>query len=266
MTLESFSKPVKKQKKATPFLYCVVLRITAPTLKSNDSASALFKKNRFDKKVNQKATYKKCILLADLADDNQLTGVILEESNEDHNRLFQRDLSLQHVAVGQRCVILTPRIEGNQMKNGAWVISTNRPIGFVQAPRIPTCPLRCERIGHEIRYYTIKNTKIFLLDDDVVDPIKTKCNFHSCDRQNAKQMGTLNNCGCWMQNRRSDTGPRNTVLMFTFYFQDTSGKIIKVADFTSLRTSRLFFNDGNILSDTETLQRNEVYEYMQDQW
>ena len=266
LTVSSFQKATKKQDRGLPFLSCMVLRITVPSSKPGDSLYNQFKKNKFDKKATQRATYKKCILLADLADDNQLTGVILEESNEDHNRLFQRDLSLEHVSVGSRCVVLSPKIEGNQLKNGAWVITTNRPLEFIAAPELPTRPLRSERVGHEIRYYVQKTAQVLLLEDDVVDPLRTKCNFHSCDRLASKALGVQTNCGCWMQNRRSDTGPRNTVLMFSFYFADTNKKVIKISDFSSLRTSKLFFENRNILAETDQLQTNSVYHHMQDQW
>ena len=85
LTLESFSK--QQRKKNIPFLFGQILRISTPA-KSNDPTNNFFKKNKFDRKTNSKATYKKCILLADLADPNQLTGVLLEQSNEDHNNLF----------------------------------------------------------------------------------------------------------------------------------------------------------------------------------
>lgn len=264
LTMDSFGKSVKRQNKGVPFLYMLVLRITVPSNKTSDTPFP-FKKNRFDKKPIQRATYKKCILFADLADADQLTGVILEETNEDHNRLFSRDMSLDDVAVGARCAIMAPRVEGNQLKNGAWVITTNRPLEFLAQPGLPSRPLRSERIGHEIRYYVIKNTKIMLLDDDVIDPVQTKCNFHSCDRYNAKSIGNQS-CGCWVQNKRGENGPRNTVLMFSFYFQDSNSKIVRAADFTSLRTSKLFFRGSNILADAKTLQKNDVYDYMQEKW
>lgn len=266
LTAASFESPVKKSNQGKRFLFCFMLRITLPNTKATDASNSLYKKNRFDKKTNQRPTYKKCILFADLADGNQLTGVILEESNEQHNRLFRRDLTLEHVAVGQRFVIQSPEAEGSQLKNGAWVITTHRPLEFVQNPRIPTRTLRSEQVGHEIRYYVIKKAEVKLLPTDVVYPVHTQCNFHSCDRQNAHNMGSQTNCACWMQNRRSETTPRNTVLMFTFYFQDNNDKIIKVQNFSSLRTSRLFFKGKNILSDAESLNRNAVFDYMQDQW
>jgi hypothetical protein len=265
LTIDSFGPAKKKTDIGTVFLFGLILRITVPSNKAGDSAFPLYKKNKFDKKASNRATYKKCILIADLADPNQLTGVILEESNEDHNRLFQRDISLDSVAVGAKCAIMTPRIEGHQLKNGAWVISTNRPLEFLQLPTLPRRSLRTERIGHEIRYYILKGTKVMLLDDDNIDPIKTKCNFHSCDRHNASTLGNQT-CGCWVQNRRNDTGPKNTVLMFSFYFPDSNNKIMKVDDFTSLRTSKLFFRGKNILSDADMLNTNTVYDYVQEKW
>lgn len=265
LTIASFQAPAKKPKNGTPFLFALLLRITVPATKTTDSNFSAFKKNRFDKKANNRATYKKCILLADLADLNQLTGVLLEESNEDHNKLFHRDLSLDSVSVGSLCAVLNPKIEGHQLKNGAWVITTNRPIEFLLAPDIPERPLRTEKIGHEIRYFSLQSSQIYLLPDDAIDPMKTKCNFHSCDRHNAKSIGNQS-CGCWMQTRRNDTGPRNTVLMFTFYFQDSGNKIVKAADFSSLRTTKLLFKNQSILADIEMLQNNNVHEYIQDKW
>jgi hypothetical protein len=265
LTMQSFGSAKKKRDVGTNFIFALILRITVPSNKSGEAAFPLFKKNKFDKKATTRAAYKKCILVADLADPNQLTGVILEESNEDHNRLFQRDISLDNVSVGSKCAIMNPRIEGHQLKNGAWVITTNRPLEFLQAPTLPRRPLRSERVGHELRYYIIKGAKVMLLDDDNIDPLKTKCNFHSCDRHNANGLGNQT-CGCWVQNRRNDNGPKNTVMMFSFYFQDSSGKIVKVQDFTSLRTSKLFFKGKSILSDADTLNTNAVYDYVQDQW
>ena len=264
LTLDSF-KLCKQAKRTIPFLFCQILRISTPA-KSNDPTNSFFKKNKFDRKTNNKPSYKKCILLADLADPNQLTGVLLEQSNEDHNMLFARDLSLDNVAVGQRFVILSPKLTGSQLKNGAWVITTNRPLEFVSAPKIPIRPLKCEQIGHEIRYFTMKGKQILLHEDDTIDPIKTKCNFHACDRQNAKAMGIQSTCGCWMQSSRSENGPKNTVMMFSFYFPDENKKLFRVADFTSLNTSKLFFKNNNILADVKTLQNNAVYDYVQNQW
>ena len=266
LTVDSFKQHQnKKMRKGTPFICALILRITVPSTKPGELSFPAFKKNRFDKKAVNRATYKKCILVADLADPKQLTGVILEESNEDHNRLFQRDLSLDNVAVGAMCAIMTPRIEGHQLKNGAWVITTNRPLEFLSAPEVPLRPLRPEKIGHEIRYFVLTGRKIYLLEDNVVDPIKTKCNFHSCDRHNAKSLGNQS-CGCWVQNRRSDNNSRNTVLLFSFYFADSNDKIVKSVDFTSLRTTKLFFKGKSVLAEADTLQVNTVYDYIQEQW
>ena len=244
----------------------MLLRIAVPSNKSDEPTHTQFKKNELDKKNTQRATHKKCLLFADLIDEHQLSGAILEESNEDHNGLFQRDLSLEHAAVGARCVILSPKIEGNQLKNGAWVITTNGPLEFVKEPGTPARPLKSERVGHEIRYCALHNKKVLLLEDDFIDPLRTKCNFHSCDRSHAKSLGAHTNCGCWMQNRRSDAGPRNTVLMFSFYFTDANEKVIKAADFSSLRTTKLFFQNQNVLADAEQLQTNTVCDCMQEQW
>ena len=54
--------------------------------------------------------------------------------------------------------------------------------------------------------------------------------------------------------------------MFSFYFPDENKKLFRVADFTSLNTSKLFFKNNNILADVKTLQNNAVYDYVQDQW
>jgi hypothetical protein len=267
LSLEFFNKAPKKPKVETPFLFMLVLKISVPSTKAGDTPyKDMFKKNAFNKKAKQNGSYKKCILLADLGDPNQLTAVILEESNEDHNRLFARDKTMERVAVGQRCAIMSPKLEGNQLKNGAWVLTTNRPLEFLSAPRVPTRTLRSERVGHEIRYFVMKGIKIHLLDNDVVDPLKTMCNFHSCDRQNASKLRTQTNCGCWMQNKQMDNSPRNTVLMFTFYFSDANRNIIQVKDFTSLKTSKLFFKNQNILAEMEDLHNNSVYSYVQTQW
>jgi hypothetical protein len=265
LTVDFFKQQGKKSKHETLFLFMVILRITVPSAKP-DSSYHKFKPNAFSKKLPQRASYKKCLLLADLGDPNQLTAVILEESNDDHNLYFSRDLSLMNVAVGQRLVVQSPKLDGNQLKNGAWVLKTNRPLEFVSDPRLPTRLLRSENVGHELRYFVIKSTPIFLMHDDVIDPLRTMCNFHACDRQNAKAIRTHTNCGCWMQNKRMDNSPRNTVLMFTFYFPDQLQKIIQVKDFTSLRTSKLFFKDGNILAEADDLNKNSVYAYMQTQW
>ena len=112
----------------------------------------------------------------------------------------------------------------------------------------------------------MKAKKLLLHEDDTIDPVKTKCNFHACDRQNAKAMGIQSTCGCWMQNSRSDNGPKNTVMMFSFYFSDENEKVFRVADFTSLYTSKLFFKNNNILADVKSLQNNAVYDYVQEQW
>ena len=266
LSLDFFAQKAKKQKRESSFIFGLLLRVNVPNTKSTtDTSFPAFKKNRFDRKPKAVATYKKCLLFADLTDVSQLPFVILEDNNEQHNRLFKRDLSLENVIVGNRCAILTPKLDGAQLKNGAWVVTTNRPIEFLGGPRVPTRPLRSERIGHEIRYFIIKNKPLLILNDDVVDPFKTKCNFHTCDRHNSATLGNTG-CGCWVQNRRCDNGPRNTVLMFPFYFEDSNHKIQKVNDYTSLRTSKLFFEGNNILADTDTLQKNVVYEYMQQQW
>lgn len=266
LTTDLFNSPAKRQKAETRFLWGMLMRVSVPNSKnSNDGNYSAFKKNRFDRRPKPTANYKRSLHFADLGDEGQQTFVILEENNEQHNLLFKRDLSLANVKVGNRCAILTPKFDGSQLKNGAWVITTNRPLEFLSGPRIPRRPLRSERIGHEIRYFVLKGRKIMVLQDDNVDPVKTKCNFHTCDRLNCQSTGN-SGCGCWVQNRRTDNGPRNTVLMFSFYFQDSNGRVQKVTDFTSLHTSKLFFQGKNILADTDTLQNNQVYEYLQDKW
>ena len=266
LTCELFEASAKRTKHESRFLFAVLLRVSVPSTKnSNDNSYSAFKKNRFDRRPKTNATYKRCLLFADLSDDSQQVFVILEDNNEQHNLLFKRDLSLENVKVGNRCAILTPKLDGSQLKNGAWVISTNRPLEFLGGPHIPVRPLRSERIGHEIRYFVLKGRPIMVLQEDNVDPVKTKCNFHTCDRLNCQNAGN-NGCGCWVQNRRTDNGPRNTVLMFPFYFEDSNKKVQKVSDFTSLNTSKLFFQGKNILADTDALQNNRVYEYLQDQW
>ena len=71
-------------------------------------------------------------------------------------------------------------------------------------------------------------------------------------------------CGCWTQPSRCDTKARNMVLKQSFYFKESNfAEMRHVIDFTSLKWSRLLFEEGNILSERDDLQHDLVFSELQ---
>ena len=252
----------KKQKHEPNFLFLFIIKLIEPSKKPDNQFGA-FRSNRFVKHPAAMASYKTCVLCADLRDISQHTCVILLKTNDHRNNFVSRDMSLQHLAVGVRIAVLSPWLDGNQFSNGAWVITTNRPVEVLVEPKLPIRPLQAEKVSDDLRYFVLKNRQVELLSADTINPLKTKCGFYTCNHQNsfAIQNGR---CGCWQTDKQDDRGPRQTVLMLNFCFQDSNDKWQRVKNFTSLRTSKLFFEDQNILFKMTDLQNNDVYELMQD--
>ena len=113
-------------------------------------------------------------------------------------------------------------------------------------------------------FFRQEGCEIMWHDSENVIPIETLCNGKECDRLEAVK-NTQQPCGCWNQVSRVETKAKNVVLKFPFYFRDCNGKIRRSV-MTSLQTSLLFFADGCIHCNRDTLNQSKAFSKLQLCW
>ena len=229
-------------------LFALLLRVSPPPADKKKEFS--YTRNIRSKKFKSVGSnYKRSFLFGDLADINCATFCLLERNNEDTNRHWARDLSTSGIKVGERLLIFNPRITGI-LNSGAYLIETDHPIELLSRPEVPVRPLNSLTAKHQLKYFVMKN--ISLKASRTVPPIlwQTRCNSYTCDRhQFGKSVNSI--CACFNQSSRNDLTNRNTVLKISFSFCDGNGTKVRIAGYTSLRTSRFFFEEERVHIDTQ---------------
>lgn len=218
----------------------------------------MFTKSMRNKKFKANSqTYNRALKFADLRDSGRGTFVILEHTNTETNQLWMRDLSYAKVRVGERFVVLSPKCVG-ALKSGSRLVHTDRPLELLVGPTLPYRALNPNKAKHELKYFIIKDKKIRPLLHEPPIPWRTSCNGWSCDRL---KFGVNRNaqCGCFMQSSRNDNASKNVVVKFDFEFNDDVGGTTVVRNFTSLRTSQLFFEKEQIHVDYDQLSGGSIY-------
>ena len=243
----------------TPFIAGFVLKVSKPN--PNNKEGFQFSKftanGKLKKKLATTVNYKRIITFADINCPKATCFAMLEDTNERHNLWFQRDKSKKDFYVSTKVAILAPKILG-KMKNGCILVTTDRPfeVFIARSPILPRRPLLPNVTSHDMTYFIMKGVKIGLEPNDQPIAIKTSCNSETCDRLGMGKNATAP-CGCFHQHRNDSTA-MNSVLKFSFSFKDGVDKVVRISDFTSLRTSRVFFHRRKILYDYEILTMNEV--------
>ena len=229
-------------------LFALLLRVSPPPADKKKEFS--YTKNIRSKKFKSVGSnYKRSFLFGDLADINCATFCLLERNNEDTNRHWARDLSTSGIRVGERLLIFNPRITGI-LNSGAYLIKTDHPIELLSRPEVPVRPLNSLTAKHQLKYFVMKS--ISLKASRNVPPIlwQTRCNSYTCDRhQFGKSVNSI--CACFNQSSRNDLTNRNTVLKMSFSFRDGNDTKVRIAGYTSLRTSRFFFEEERVHIDTQ---------------
>lgn len=248
------------------FLHAVLLKISPPA--SNSADALQYVPYRAMSRVQKKpkvgpATHKKSLLFGDLQDPQNRTFAILEDNNDTHNRLFG-GRPIDRITVGCCFAVKSPVLLG-VLKSGSHVVSTDRPLELLTYPVLPAHPLNSAVVSPSLHYFVMHNVQMKIDSDASIVPMLTKCNGRTCDRLQAASHPNQP-CGCWNQSGRSDTLARNTVLKITFYFDDVVGTTVQVVDFTSLKWSKLLFEEGQIIFDHDELQRDTLFFYLQKQY
>jgi hypothetical protein len=248
------------------FLHAVLLKISPPASNSADALQYVPYRgmSRMQKKPKVgPTTHKKSLLFGDLQDPQNRTFAILEDNNDTHNRLFG-GRPIDRITVGCSFAVKSPVLLG-VLKSGSHVVWTDRPLEVLTYPVLPPHPLNSAVVSPSLHYFVMHNVLMKIDSAASIVPMVTKCNGKTCDRLQAASQPNQP-CGCWNQSGRSDTLVRNTVLKITFYFDDIVGTTVEVLDFTSLKWSKLLFEDQQIIFDHDELQKDALFFYLQGQY
>lgn len=232
---------------ANKFLHVMLLGLTRAKVDHKVEITGFSRKF---KRARLQTAYKYKYTFASLQDRIPYTAVLLETNNDIHNTWWFWNKSKTGVKVGSLFAIQNPRAIG-YMPTRSVIIETKKPLIQLQAPPIRPAPILADSTSHDMRYFILKEHKIGYVEEHLPVPWKTVCNAEYCDRLEFTEKQNIT-CGCWGQNSRNDTSARNTVLQFDFKFRD-NGKTWTVKNFTSLRTSRLFFENEKIVGDYDSL-------------
>lgn len=244
---------------ATPFLFTQLLGIS----KAQADTKIDFTTFKKQKRGKMQTSYKHKYLFASLNDKSLMTCVILEKNNDEHNVHWTWNQSKQDVTIGIRLAIQNPRLVGYLPTQSA-IIETKLPFIMLSSPAIRPAPIVADTTSHVMKYFVLKQHKITMVKDHLPVPWKTSCNASFCDRLAFKEKhNTI--CGCWGAFSKNDSTTRNTVLQFDFKFQ-ANGKLERVNNYTSLRTSRLFFAGERIIADVEALTIHENTRVIQEKF
>lgn len=236
------------QKEPTPFLFLLLLGVTKP---KQDVSQLRYTSYRGNKKGKSIANYKVKYTFASLNDAIPRTCVVLETTNDTHNLFWYWDKAHTAVSVGVRIAVQTPRVMGF-LPTKSVIITTDQPFLLLTAPAIPLKALSANNSTHEMRYFVLKGQKIAYDKNHMPVVWKTSCNADVCDRLQFQHSTTVS-CGCFGQNSKNDSSARNCILKFDIWFKDSAGQKVGVENFTSLRTSRVFFKNEVVVGDYETL-------------
>ncbi|KAL3924934.1 MAG: hypothetical protein SGILL_000741 [Bacillariaceae sp.] len=211
------------------------------------------------KKSGSEVKYKRIFNIADLTNTREPGGVfsIMECSNSDTSTLFFQDKEKREIGIGSKVIITCPQY-GGKLKMGTSIISTSYPLQVFNKPAVPCKPCISGKEQDDAGWFCLKNIKIAGLAGRAPVPFSSICNGETCDR--AKSFGNKNPCACFHQLSRKEGGVRNVCFKFDFGFPNSAGDEIIKNDFTSLRTTRMFFDGQQIQSTEEDLNMGSVLE------
>lgn len=235
---------------STPFLWVMLLGISKAQTDAKIDYTA-FKKQ---KRGKMQTSYKHKYLFASLNDKSLTTCVILEKNNDEHNVHWSWNRNKHDVTIGIKLAIQNPRVMGFLPTQSA-IIETKLPFIMLAKPAIQPAPIIADTTAHNMKYFILKAHKISIVQNHLAVPWKTSCNANFCDRLCFKDKHNAI-CGCWGAFSKNDSTTRNTVLQFDFKFK-SNGKTERITNFTSLRTSRLFFAGERVFADVEALTVHE---------
>ncbi len=228
------------------FLWLVLLGLSRAKAETKVDFTT-FKKQ---KRGKMQSTYKHKYLFGSLNDRSLMTCVILEKNNDEHNVHWSWHRSKHNVRVGIRLAVQNPRVIGH-LPTKSVIIETKLPFIILGGPPIKPAPIIADTASHIMKYFILKEHKIKCEYDHLPVPWKTSCNADYCDRLEFKHNHNAP-CGCWGMFAKNDSSARNAVLQFDFKFK-ANGNTNHVKNFTSLRTSRLFFKGEKIAADVDAL-------------
>lgn len=211
------------------------------------------------KKSGAEVKYKRIFNIADLTNTRETGGVfsIMECSNADSSTLFFQDKEKREIGIGSKLIITCPKY-GGKLKMGTSIISTSYPLQVFKKPAVPCKPCVSGKEQEDAGWFCLKNVRIAGLAGRAPVPFSSICNGETCDR--AKSFGNKNPCACFHQLSRKEGGVRNVCFKFDFGFPNSDGDEIIKTDFTSLRTTRMFFRGQSIQNTEEDLNKGSVLE------
>ncbi|CAB9530990.1 hypothetical protein SEMRO_3168_G344680.1 [Seminavis robusta] len=174
-----------------------------------------------------------------------------------------RDSGKKGVTVGARFAILSPKPVGI-LKNGASLIQTGRPFEMLSGPPIPMKPYEPHKVKREMTFFVLKQTEIKRQKLGMPVAINTLCSAETCDRIKAGT-NVAAQCACFAQYSRNGSTARNVCIKLDFSFQ-SNGERVSIDNFTSLRTSRLLFDNETISVDCQTLHHNNIATEIAKTW
>jgi len=244
-TDEQWAGEIGIETRDNTFLWALLVGIDAPSpVKKNEFT--YLKSSRSNKKWKTvSTTIKRSLKFADLSDAYNGMFTILEKTNGQSNLHWRRDAE-KRIRVGEMFAILSPQYQG-KLRSGASLVSTDRAIEKLSAPALPTRMLFTNHADNGVKYFIVKGKVIRPVVGSTPVVWRTKCNSDACDRlcysDNQEAI-----CACFHQASRNTSDMRSTILRFTFQFRDDQPvkETQVVKNFTSLRTSNVFFENGAV--------------------
>ena len=239
----------------------ILLNIRRP---SESKPDVQFRRVSFGKKTQTQTTFKAIYSLGDLNDASGGSTIsLIEKNNSDHTEFHRRDMQKREITIGCRIAILCPQIIG-VLKNGSTLVHTSRPLQVLAAPPIPEVPYLPHAVQLEKKYFVIKMATIHPKRNSFPIPICTNCSANTCDRLLCSENPNAP-CGCFSQFSRTTNNAKNVCFKTTFYI-DAQGDLLSVKDFTSLRFSKLLFENEIIVHDIEQMHDSAVISLIAEKW
>ena len=239
----------------------ILLSIKRP---SESKPDVQFRRVTFGKKTQTQTTYKAIYSLGDLNDASGGSTIsLIERNNSDHTEFHRRDMQKREIIIGCRIAILCPQIIGI-LKNGSTLVHTSRPLQVLAAPAIPEVPYQPHAVQLEKKYFVIKMATLHPSRNSFPLPISTNCSANTCDRLLCSENPNAP-CGCFSQFSRTTNNAKNVCFKSTYYIQTQEG-LLRVKDFTSLRFSKLIFENEIIVHEIEQMHDSGVTSLIAGKW